>query len=1245
MCRLYGHLVPLAVLLGWSPASATWADEPTNPAQGPVHLIVQIGHNSIVNSAAFSPNGKLAVSGSADFTAILWEIDTGRQLRTFQHRGRIHSVAFSRDGRDIATASWDGTVGVWEVTTGRKKRSFDARQQGALAFSPNGKHLYSAGTLWDLESGANVHTVEEGPGTIVAAFSPNGRSIAVASGATVTERDALTGAKRKSFQVHDAKVSSLTYSPDGKHILTGSADETSILWDAATGNKVQTFDNQAGPVTSVAFNAKGDKCLTGLRAGLIRVWDVASGKALWTFRCPSSVTSAAFSPDEKSILITVFGSEVFLCRWNGVMGSLTRVLGGGVDSNLSLKISRDGAYLCGFWNSAGLPSAHRWDLATGQLIDAASAVPRSSDTPGPPPGPQPVGWAPIIGQNWGNGDFSADGKLALIGSHDRTVGVWDLESAKKGRMFAGHAAAVNCVAWSPEGKQALTASFDRTLVLWDASTGEKIRSFEEHKGQVLSMTFSPDGKKVIVASVAKDVIDPDGRRHLSDPADKNPVLWEVVTGKRLRSFEGHGDLINAAAFSSDGARIVTGSNDNTAILWDAVTGAKLHSFSGHTNRVNAVAFSSDDKAVLTGSTDKSAILWDASSGRKLQLFDGHSYGITAVAFGPQAKTVLTSSPDATTRIWDRETGRELCRLVRFRDGSWAAVDAEGRYDASDRGDVEGLHWVAGLETISLKQLKKHYYDPGLLAKYLGGKKQPLRPVEALKNVRLAPEVESELVSQDGKLTIQLVDRGGGIGRVQVFLNGKEVSADARSLGVRTSPDARRATLEVDLSGVRYSPGAKNSIRIVPWNKDDALSGRGAEREWDAPGERDRRAPDLYAVAVGVSEYAETRLRLRFAAKDAQDFARALTLAGQRLLEPAGGKVHVTLLSDSDDGSSRPPSRANLIKAFETVAASAKPSDLLIVYLAGHGVALEAKDELLYCYLTQEANSTNRADLSDAEWRLRNAVTSAELTDWFKKIPANKQVLFLDTCAAGAAASKLMEHRDIDAEAVRALDRLQERSGFHVLMGCAADRVSYETTRYGQGLLTYSLLEGMKGAALREGEFVDVSKLFQHAADRVPQLAQNVGGIQRPMIMAPRGTSFDVGRLLAEDKQKIPLAADRPLLLRPKMVNPDADNDDDLGLEPLLSKRLLLASSYQVRGAGAAPALVFIDAAELPGAIRPVGTYTVQGEKVTVRIALRRDKTTLTTVHVEGNRNELPELAVRMTAEITASLSKTPLIPK
>jgi WD40 repeat protein len=242
--------------------------------------------------------------------------------------------------------------------------------------------------------------------------------------------------------------------------------------------------------------------------------------------------------------------------------------------------------------------------------------------------------------------------------------------------------------------------------------GEKHRVFSHYGTEgIWAVALSPDNKWLLTGSSAEDV-----------------HVWNVGTGKKVRALKGHHDAVVSLALSREGRLLATASWDETARLWDFPTGKALHVLRGHKGPVNAVALSRDSKWLATGADDTTARLWDVQGGKEIRVFKGHTGSINGVAFAGDGQFLATASTDATTRIWETKTGKELCRLVTFRNGSWVVTDSEGRYDAANHGNVEGLHWVLGLRTIPLQDYRDRYYDPGLLAKHLGFSSQPPRRI-------------------------------------------------------------------------------------------------------------------------------------------------------------------------------------------------------------------------------------------------------------------------------------------------------------------------------------------------------------------------------------------------------------------------------------------------------------------------------------------------------------------------------------
>jgi hypothetical protein len=191
---------------------------------------------------------------------------------------------------------------------------------------------------------------------------------------------------------------------------------------------------------------------------------------------------------------------------------------------------------------------------------------------------------------------------------------------------------------------------------------------------------------------------------------------------------------------------------------------------------------------------------------------------------------------------------------------------------------------------------------------------------------------------------------------------------------------------------------------------------------------------------------------------------------------------------------------------------------------------------------------------------------------------------------------MAQKRDVSASQVRSMERMKDRTGLYILGGSAADAASYEASRYAQGVLTYSLLLGMRGAALRESQLVDVAQWFQFATDEVPRLAKDIGGIQKPtMAMPGPGSSFDIGQILA--KEQIPMAATRPLFLR-------SNFQDEAGLQDRLKLALLVDEALRSSAAhGSANAPVYVDASDIPDAYSLAGRYRVAGGDISVTVSL------------------------------------------
>jgi WD40 repeat protein len=1122
-------------------------------------LRVFAGHTLPVNSVAFSPDGRSVLTGSMDMTARLWDAATGQQLRFFQgHTGYVTSVAFSRDGRFVLTGSADTTARLWDATTGQKVCSFEG------------------------------HT---GYVTSVA-FSPNGRYVLTGSGdKTARLWNAATCRQILIFKGHTDGILSVAFSPDGRLALTGGEDQIVRLWNVLTGVQIHSFEmstEKYHSVGSVAFSPDGRFLLAISNCGPTRLWNAATGEVIRTIHAQSCMdTAGAFSPDSSLMLI---GTDNGAQLWNVSSGQNIRSFLGRTTMVMSVAFSPNGRHvLIGSFDG----TARLWDTETGRQIRSFS------DQHGPL-------WSVA---------FSPDGRSVVTGGTGvLPVRLWDVASGQNVRSFGDHLRIVNSVTFSPDGRSVLTGSDDSTPRLWDVATGQLIRSFPgQTADSVKSVSFSPDGRFVLAGSA--NLIGT-----LSE--DKTARIWDVATGSQIHSLTGHLSGVESAAFSPNGRFVLTGSDDFSARLWDAATGQQIGPFVGHSLFVESVAFSPDGRFVLTGSEDKTARLWDAANGRQIRSFEGHTSGILSVAFSPDGRFVLTGSRDTTSRLWDAETGKQLATLLSFDNGGWAVTDAEGRYDSNDPDNTPGLLWVTdNNRVIELKQLKDNYYTPNLLAGILKGERLP--DVKGLDLVPAPPAVAiaSPYLPESKRLVLTIEDQGGGVGRLVVSVNDRKVAVLEHPITEQPANNTGKTKVTVDLGAATLKPG-ENTVKAYAFDAGNqirshealatftvAATRKGFDLRPDDAMNEDYK-PQFYGIVVGTASFpGDHKMDLLYPAHDAASMMTGLEIGAGNLFGKEN--VHLRLLTTDAKEESGQPTKENIAAAFAEVMKKAKPTDVLLVYLSGHGINLRTEKDSYY-YLTTDARSLETEN--NPALRELSTVSAMELKQWLgaKDMPL-KEVLILDTCAAGAANEellKLVEKRDVPPDQRRAVEFLKEATGTIILMGSAADKSSYEASKYGQGLLTYALLEGMKGRSIEEGSRLNVSRWFQNASEDVPQLAQSIGGIQKPVIAAPSGTGFPVALLDPADQARIPLAAIKRQLLH--LSCHDDHDHDPLSLAAVVREQLREISHPSVRGGEKDSPIVYNDdMTDGPAdSLTPKIVYSVSGTMVNLTLRIDQSDNTL-----------------------------------
>ena len=338
-------------------------------------------HSNRINSISFSPDGKQFVTTSFDRDIKIWDVETGEEKKNMQWE--MNSVSrdavFTPDGNKVVSGHLSGLIKIWDVQTGEKIKEWEAHNSEivSIAVSQDGQRIVSTSKdatmkIWNLESGVgdNVLAVIDSQISSAQISYDKENFVFISKGEVfLSVFNSKTGVKYN-LNEYPYIYNHYTFSPDGKFFAASSAydgDGTIIIWNTETGQIVQSFDRQARFISSLSFSPDSKQIISSSWDHTARVWDVETGEEIRQLqRVSNYYISAVYSPDMKTIAMVESGStKAMLC--DAITLDTIMVLDGHLSSISKLVFSLDGKTIASYDANA---TTKIWDGVTGECLQS-----------------------------------------------------------------------------------------------------------------------------------------------------------------------------------------------------------------------------------------------------------------------------------------------------------------------------------------------------------------------------------------------------------------------------------------------------------------------------------------------------------------------------------------------------------------------------------------------------------------------------------------------------------------------------------------------------------------------------------------------------------------------------------------------------------------------------------------------------------------------------------------------------------
>ncbi len=1051
-----------------------------------LETVIQKGHELAVVAVAVSPDSNFVATASKDKSIKLWELGTGREIRSFLgHEMTVSSIAFSSDGKYIVSGSYDKSTRFWDVSNGKAVATITGEDAITdVALDPKVRFFISVGynrtgyqdsaTVYDFKTRKPIRRIpvnaDEGRGYGVSvAISDNGEAIAFGEDNRVVNLYRTSDwQKLHTIEYKEGWcggcATMVRFANDNKTFFSASHNGTLNRYDLVSGKSLDTYEEKTEDLTGLALSRDGKYVARATEKNVV-VFDVLTKAKVATLEADDKgeFHRLEFTPDGKRLLVACDNNTAFI--WNPLTNRKEKVLTGflndrdkgglNYDPNFywqsaiakyvrfknTLLLSRDGKSLIkGKFGTR----VKQWDIATGKSVMDFNGHKKA-----------------VLAY-----DISRDGKRLLTGGGDGAIILWDMETGDTLKVIRSYREPIFDIHFNSDETLAATSSWDATMKIHDLTSGKLLTYIEFESYAAYNILFHPNDLYLISARL-----------------DNSLQLWEIDTRSVVRNFVGHTDVISSIRMSNDQRTLMTSSWDGSIRLWDVASGLMTKKFKAK-SPVYTALFSADEKYIYSGNGDRTVTVWEIATGKIVRTFAGHNSEVTSLLFSPDNKMLISHSVDGVTKFWDLTSGQEFFEHIHLGDTEWMVKNPDGYFNGTGEAR-KYIHFVNGMKSYSVDQFFNDFYRPDLLPKIFQTRGSgELKGIQGKLLSSPPPTVRiAVLPSGEGKaeLLMKLTDNGAGVTNPRIFHNGKSISLSAENLSLPSGKN--QSTTYRQMIDLVTGP---NTFTATASNKEKLEADPHTAEIFS---EHASRSSVCHILAVGINEYKNPKMTLNYAKPDAMTFSKLMDDKATNLFK----SIELHTLYDKD------ATKEKILSTLDALRDKVHQEDVFIFYYAGHGSMVDNQ----FYFIPTEA-----LRLYDAGSLNKDAIEAVALQEKFKQIKALKQLIIMDACQSGGSV-ELLANRGASEE--KAIAQLSRSAGIHVMASAGSEQFAAEFASLGHGLFTHVLIRALQGeadGAPKDGK-VTIYELKSFIDDQVPEMTRKLKGKPQYPYTFSRGQDFPV----------------------------------------------------------------------------------------------------------------------------------------